>query len=74
MTVAVVCESSQIARIHSPDALNKEIGGRLLEDNSTGKNGQPFAFHYALPVDSSGVLLDGRCYVLDLPVGRGRRF
>jgi hypothetical protein len=25
-----------------------------------GKNGQPFAFHYALPVDSSGVLPDGR--------------
>jgi hypothetical protein len=25
-----------------------------------GKNGQPFAFHYALPVDSTGVLPDGR--------------
>jgi hypothetical protein len=25
-----------------------------------GKNGQPFAFHYALPVDPSGVLEDGR--------------
>jgi hypothetical protein len=25
-----------------------------------GKNGQPFAFHYALPVDSSGVLPGGR--------------
>jgi hypothetical protein len=25
-----------------------------------GKNGQPFAFHYALPVDSAGVLPDGR--------------
>jgi hypothetical protein len=24
-----------------------------------GKNGQPFAFHYALPVDSAGVLPDG---------------
>ncbi len=27
-----------------------------------GKNGQPFAFHYALPVDSSGVLPDGRTF------------
>jgi len=25
-----------------------------------GKNGQPFAFHYGLPVDASGVLPDGR--------------
>jgi hypothetical protein len=25
-----------------------------------GKNGQPFEFHYALPVDSTGVLPDGR--------------
>lgn len=25
-----------------------------------GKNGQPFAFHYALPVDSTGELPDGR--------------
>ncbi len=25
-----------------------------------GKNGQPFAYHYALPVDPSGVLPDGR--------------
>jgi hypothetical protein len=25
-----------------------------------GKNGQPFAYHWALPVDSSGVLPDGR--------------
>jgi hypothetical protein len=27
-----------------------------------GKNGQPFAFHYALPVDSAGVLPDGRAF------------
>jgi hypothetical protein len=27
-----------------------------------GKNGQPFAFHYALPVDASGVLPDGRAF------------
>jgi hypothetical protein len=25
-----------------------------------GKNGQPFAFHYGLPVDASGILPDGR--------------
>ena len=29
-------------------------------EKGLGKNGQPFAFHYALPVDSSGVLPDGR--------------
>jgi hypothetical protein len=27
-----------------------------------GKNGQPFAFYYALPVDSTGVLPDGRSF------------
>jgi hypothetical protein len=27
-----------------------------------GKNGHPFAFHYALPVDPSGRLLDGRAF------------
>lgn len=27
-----------------------------------GKNGWPFAFHYALPVDSSGELADGRAF------------
>jgi hypothetical protein len=29
-------------------------------EKGIGKNGQPFAFHYALPVDSTGVLPDGR--------------
>jgi hypothetical protein len=29
-------------------------------EKGTGKNGQPFGFHYALPVDSTGVLPDGR--------------
>jgi hypothetical protein len=29
-------------------------------EKGLGKNGQPFAFHYALPVDSTGVLPDGR--------------
>ncbi|MCU1233823.1 MAG: hypothetical protein JWP63_1790 [Candidatus Solibacter sp.] len=29
-------------------------------EKGLGKNGQPFAFHYALPVDSRGVLPDGR--------------
>jgi uncharacterized protein DUF1592/uncharacterized protein DUF1588/uncharacterized protein DUF1585/uncharacterized protein DUF1587/uncharacterized protein DUF1595 len=31
-------------------------------EKGIGKNGQPFAFHYALPVDSSGVLPDGRSF------------
>ena len=31
-------------------------------EKGIGKNGQPFAFHYALPVDSSGVLTDGRTF------------
>jgi hypothetical protein len=31
-------------------------------EKGIGKNGQPFAFHYALPVDSSGVLPDGRTF------------
>jgi hypothetical protein len=29
-------------------------------EKGLSKNGQPFAFHYALPVDSTGVLPDGR--------------
>ena len=29
-------------------------------EKGIGKNGQPFAFHYALPVDSAGTLPDGR--------------
>ena len=28
----------------------------------SGKNGQPFAFHLALPVDASGTLPDGRAF------------
>jgi hypothetical protein len=40
---------------------------RGVDDNvpgipGRGKNGQPFAFHYALPVDSTGVLPDGRTF------------
>jgi hypothetical protein len=31
-------------------------------EKGIGKNGQPFAFHYALPVDASGVLPDGRTF------------
>jgi len=31
-------------------------------EKGIGKNGQPFVFHYALPVDSSGVLPDGRAF------------
>jgi hypothetical protein len=31
-------------------------------EEGLGKNGQPFAFHYALPVDSTGVLPDGRTF------------
>ncbi|HEY3841473.1 MAG TPA: DUF1592 domain-containing protein [Bryobacteraceae bacterium] len=29
-------------------------------EKGIGKNGQPFVFHYALPVDATGVLPDGR--------------
>ncbi len=31
-------------------------------EKGIGKNGQPFMFHYALPVDSTGVLPDGRTF------------
>jgi hypothetical protein len=31
-------------------------------EKGLGKNGQPFAFHYALPVDATGVLPDGRTF------------
>ena len=31
-------------------------------EKGIGKNGWPFAFHYALPVDSSGELPDGRAF------------
>jgi hypothetical protein len=33
---------------------------QVLPTPGFGKNGHPFAFHYALPVDASGQLLDGR--------------
>jgi hypothetical protein len=32
----------------------------VTPERGIGKNGQPFAFNYALPVDSSGILPDGR--------------
>jgi Protein of unknown function (DUF1592)/Protein of unknown function (DUF1588)/Protein of unknown function (DUF1585)/Protein of unknown function (DUF1587)/Protein of unknown function (DUF1595)/Planctomycete cytochrome C len=32
-------------------------------ERGLGKNGQPFEFHYALPVDSTGVLPDGRPFI-----------
>ncbi len=32
----------------------------VASEKGLGKNGQPFAFHYALPVDATGVLPDGR--------------
>jgi hypothetical protein len=35
-------------------------GGDAEPENGIGKGGQKFAFHYALPVDSSGQLPDGR--------------
>lgn len=31
-------------------------------ENGLGKNGHPFAFHYGLPVDSTGQLPDGRAF------------
>jgi hypothetical protein len=36
------------------------VDERVPAVKGLGKNGQPFEFHYALPVDSTGVLPDGR--------------
>jgi hypothetical protein len=40
------------------DRYRSESGGELAQ--GIAKSGQKFAFHYALPVDASGVLPDGR--------------
>jgi hypothetical protein len=36
------------------------VDENIPAEKGIGKNGQPFAFHWALPVDSTGVLPDGR--------------
>lgn len=38
----------------------RAVDEKVPAEKGRGKNGQPFEFHYALPVDSSGVLPDGR--------------
>ena len=35
---------------------------KVAAEKGRGKNGQPFEFHYALPVDASGVMPDGRAF------------
>ena len=40
----------------------RAIGGTAPHEKGIGKNGQPFAFHYGLNVDSSGAMADGRKY------------
>jgi hypothetical protein len=42
------------------DRYRSEAGGELAV--GIAKSGQKFAFHYALPVDASGVLSDGRAF------------
>jgi hypothetical protein len=42
------------------DRYRSESGGELAQ--GIAKSGQKFAFHYALPVDASGVLPDGRSF------------
>ncbi len=40
----------------------RAVDEKVAPEKGRGKNGQPFEFHYALPVDSSGVLPDGRAF------------
>ncbi len=40
----------------------RAVDEKVAAEKGRGKNGQPFEFHYALPVDSSGVLPDGRAF------------
>ncbi len=40
----------------------RAVDEKVAAEKGRGKNGQPFEFHYALPVDSSGVLPDGRSF------------
>jgi hypothetical protein len=42
------------------DRYRSEADGTLVE--GIARSGQKFAFHYALPVDASGELPDGRCF------------
>ena len=38
----------------------RAVSDKVPPAKGHGMNGQPFAFHYALPVDSAGALPDGR--------------
>ena len=40
----------------------RAVDEKIPAEPGRGKNGQPFEFHYALPVDSSGSLPDGRTF------------
>ncbi|MBY0504600.1 MAG: DUF1592 domain-containing protein [Bryobacteraceae bacterium] len=40
----------------------RAVDEKVPAEKGRGKNGQPFEFHYALPVDSSGTLPDGRAF------------
>ncbi len=40
----------------------RALSGNLPAVKGFGMNGQPFTFHYALPVDSAGELPDGRAF------------
>ena len=38
------------------------VSAEVAAEKGLGKNGQPFVFHYGLPVDSAGELPDGRTF------------
>ena len=40
----------------------RAVDEKVAAEKGRGKNGQPFEFHYALPVDASGVMPDGRAF------------
>jgi len=40
----------------------RAVDEKVAAEKGRGKNGQPFEYHYALPVDSSGTLPDGRSF------------
>lgn len=40
----------------------RAVDEKVKAEAGRGKNGQPFEFHYALPVDASGALPDGRSF------------
>ena len=40
----------------------RAVSAEVTAEKGLGKNGQPFVFHYGLPVDSAGELPDGRTF------------